>query len=282
MTASLIKWAGGKRQLISDLQRLLPENFNTYFEPFIGGGAMFFALRASGKIKKAIISDVNHDLVNLYRIVKESPHALFEELNDLRYGNNAGDYYDARKVFNSFGKHELPEKKAALFIYLNRHCYNGLFRVNSRGEFNVPFGKYKNPGIPGMDKLIEVSRALTDTEILNSDFDTVLENVSSGDFVYLDPPYAPVNATSSFTDYNSGGFGLVEQKRLASTFYRLSQVGAYVMLSNSATPEILQLYDGFPKEIVGARRVINSNAHRRGVIKEVVVTNYRAAEVNIK
>ncbi len=274
MSAPLIKWAGGKRQLSDVLIGLAPERIGTYYEPFFGGGAMFFALKSRGKFSKAVIADVNPVLHNFYHVVQQSPASLLGELERLGYGNNRMDYYEARKKFNSLGCHEAPFLKAALFVYLNRHCYNGLYRVNSRGEFNVPFGSYKTPSMPGRSMIMDAHHDLQGTLILNSDFERTLDSAAPDDFVYLDPPYFPVSPTASFTDYHSGGFGHSDQERLAATFRLLDRKGIKVMLSNSATENILDLYDGYSKMVVGARRSINSKAAGRGKIDEVIITNF--------
>lgn len=274
MTVPLIKWAGGKRQLLDELMKLVPKIHGTYFEPFFGGGALFFALKTEGWIEKAVVSDLNSDLYNMYRTIQSSPFRLLEELNKLKFSNKEEDYYEARNIYNSLPESADPEYKAALLIYLNRHCYNGLYRVNSMGKFNVPFGKYNNPNLPDRERLLEVSTALRDTDVLNLDFEETLESASGDDFVYLDPPYFPLSSTSAFTDYQTGGFGLQEQERLANVFRKLDSKGVSVMMSNSATPEIMELYDGFNTNFVKARRLINSKSGGRGEIKEVLVTNF--------
>ncbi len=273
MAVPLIKWAGGKRQLLVHLIKLVPDKFGTYYEPFIGGGALFFALNTGGKIHKAVISDINSRLLNFYSVLRDSPLLLWEELDNLHYGNNPEDYYEARRRFNSEDIRS-PTLDAALFLYLNRHCYNGLFRVNSKGEFNVPFGRYKDPLKLDRDRILNASGMLANTKVVHSDFEDVLENAISGDFAYLDPPYSPLSSTSNFTDYHQGGFDSSSQKRLSGLFRKLDQKGVSIMLSNSATREILELYEGYNTKFVGARRAINSNGSRRGRIEEVIVTNF--------
>ncbi len=273
MATPLMKWAGGKRQLLDQLMKIVPSFPGTYYEPFFGGGALFFALKAAGKIGKSVISDTNGELCNLYNVIQNSPHSLAEELDSLKFENNAEDYYKARNSFNS-ELEKKPEHKAALLVYLNRHCYNGLFRVNSKGRFNVPFGKYKNPGMPSRDRIFELSEAFQKTEIMNADFGKVLNKAHPGDFAYLDPPYDPLSSTSGFTDYHSGGFDSKEQERLAGLFRELDQKGVSLMLSNSATPFILDLYSEFKIMTIGARRYINSKPDGRGEIKEVIITNF--------
>lgn len=274
MATPLMKWAGGKRQLLDELMKSVPNFSGTYYEPFFGGGALFFALKTAGKIGNSVISDTNGQLCNLYRVIQNSPESLSEELENLNFQNNAEDYYKARDSFNSDLEKKTPEHRGAILVYLNRHCYNGLFRVNSKGSFNVPFGKYSNPGMPSRDRIFELSKALHDTEILNADFGDVLNNAKPGDFAYLDPPYDPVSSTSSFTDYHTGGFGSKEQKRLAGLFKELDQEGVSLMLSNSATPFILELYSEYRIRTIGARRYINSKSDGRGEIEEAIITNF--------
>ena len=273
MAVPLIKWAGGKRQLLGDLLKLVPEEFGTYFEPFFGGGAMFFELKSQSRIQKAVISDINSRLLNFYLVLKEAPLLLWEELENLHYGNSPKDYYEARQRFNAEDRGK-PSLDAALFLYLNRHCYNGLYRVNSRGQFNVPFGRYKNPLTLDRVRILEGSGMLKNTQVINSDFEEALKGTTSGDFVYLDPPYSPLSLTSNFTGYHQGGFDSSNQKRLSGMFRTLDQKGVSVMLSNSATPEIVELYQGYNTIRVGARRRINSRATGRGKIDELLVTNF--------
>lgn len=274
MATPLMKWAGGKRQLLGELLKHVPGFSGTYYEPFFGGGALYFALNAAGKASRSVISDTNRDLCNLYRVIQKSPELLWEELRNLKFGNNSEDYYRARDSFNSGMGRETPEIRAALLIYLNRHCYNGLFRVNSEGKFNVPFGKYVNPGMPDRQKICELSGALVNVEIMNADFGDVVQKAGPGDFVYLDPPYDPVSSTSRFTDYHSRGFNAKDQERLAGMFSDLDRRGVSLMLSNSATPRILELYAEFRTHMIAARRFINSRADGRGKISEVIVTNF--------
>lgn len=278
MVFPLVKWAGGKRQILEELKNHVPKISGTYYEPFIGGGALFFALKTEARIGKSIVSDLNGDLLNLYKVTQKEPLSLWESLEDMKYGNTPDDYYSARREFNREKDSMMPHERAALFLYLNKHCYNGLFRVNSMGEFNVPFGKYVNPSIPKKENIMKVSKALEDTRIVQGDFDEILSEASLEDFAYLDPPYFPISTTSSFTDYQAAGFGIIEQKRLAKTFQELDKKGVNLMLSNSATSEILQLYEQFNVKIIEARRMINSNSNGRGTVKEVVITNYHASQ----
>lgn len=274
MARPLLKWAGGKRRIQKTLITLLPEKFELYYEPFFGGGALYFALQTDNRAQEAVISDLNTDLTNFYSVVRDTPDTLIQKLSNIEFKNTADHYYAARKYFNSISEDEDPVLKAALLIYLNRHCYNGLFRVNSKGEFNVPFGRYKNPGMPSVSSIKETSTALQSAIIFNADFEEALQSAGSGDLVYLDPPYDPLSATSSFTNYDRNGFSFVEQQRLAEFVQSLDRKGSYFILSNSSTEDIMELYSSFEITRVGVGRSINSRAERRGSVEEIIVTNY--------
>ena len=269
----ILKWAGGKRQILPYLLQYI-KDFNNYYEPFAGGLALLIELYNRGRIKKAIISDINKDLINLYEIIKEKPYELISAIKEIPFKNNKDDYYQARKLFNSLELHK-NVSRAALLLYLNRHGYNGLYRVNSKGEFNVPFGRYNNPSLPDEEDIIKFHEMLKSCEILNLDFEDAVRSAQRSDFVYFDPPYMPLNETSYFTDYTSGGFSEQEQKRLASVFKKLSNKGVYVMQSNSNNEFIRQLYAEYNIVEIEARRNINSNASKRGPIKELLVLNYQ-------
>ncbi len=271
----LVKWAGGKRQLLPELMSRTPPHWNVYYEPFVGGGALLVELYNRGVLGKATISDLNEELINLYTVVRDKPDELIEALKNDEFKNDRSTYLKLRKRFNEImGKPEYRVERAALFIYLNRHGYNGLWRVNSKGEFNVPFGRYKNPSMPSPQLIFEFSRMLRNVEVLNVDFEEVVSKASKGDFVYFDPPYQPVSETANFTDYTSDGFDYSEQKRLAKVCRELTDRGVYVMVSNSYTQEVLDLYEGFYVHTVKANRFINSKADRRKGISEVIITNY--------
>ena len=269
----LLKWAGGKRQIVRHLISKLPEKFSVYYEPFFGAGALFLELYNRGLIKKAVISDLNKELIALYTIVRDRCSGIIEELENIRFTNNKDDYYRARDLFNSMESDHNPEK-AALMIYLNRHAYNGLYRVNSSGKFNVPFGRYAHPSLPTPDDIISFSKALSNVKIINKDFETAVSDATVSDFVYFDPPYAPLSRSSDFSAYSSLGFSLDEQKRLSRVFEELSSRGVMVMESNSATPFIKDLYRDYPLSVVQARRNINSKSNGRGKISELIITNY--------
>jgi DNA adenine methylase len=265
-----VKWAGGKRQLLSQLLNCSPLRFDNYHEPFLGGGALFFRLSALGKIKHAFLNDNNRALINAYKTIKEEPQALITELKRGKYKNDKAAFYDIRK--------EQPAdlvKATARLIYLNRTAFNGLYRVNSKGQFNVPFGKYKNPNILDEQNILQVSKALRKTELTNTDFEIASNSAKRGDFIYFDPPYHPLSRTSNFTGYTKENFTERDQERLARKFRDLDGKDCHVMLSNSYSPLILDLYKGFNIQPVDATRMINCKAEGRGKIKEVIITNYR-------
>lgn len=274
-----LKWAGGKRQLLPELMKYKPIGFskskNTYYEPFVGGGAFLFELER----KKAVINDKNQELINCYKVVRDSVDELIEELRNHDNNDNSEYYYHIRQLDRKSEaefKSECPIKRAGRIIYLNKTCYNGLFRVNSQGQFNVPYGKYKNPKILDEAVLRAVSKYLNlkGITILNTDFLEAVENAKKGDFIYFDPPYDPVSNTASFTGYDINGFNKEQQKRLKEVFDELHKKGCKIMLSNSKTGFILDLYRGYRVETVKATRNINSKAFKRGKVDEVLVMNY--------
>jgi len=272
-----LKWAGGKRQLLPEILEYLPKNIGktTYFEPFLGGGALLFELQP----KQAIVNDSNRELINCYQVIKDDVEELIEVLKDHK-ARNSKEYFDylrgidRLKQYNKFS----DIQKAARIIYLNKTCYNGLFRVNSKGYFNVPFGRYKNPNILDEAVLRGVNNYFNQNTVtfLNTDFAEAVKDAKKGDFIYFDPPYDPVSNTASFTGYDINGFNQNEQKRLKEVVDELTEKGCNVMLSNSATSFILDLYKDYKETIktVSATRSINSNALKRGKINEVLVLNY--------
>ena len=289
-----LKWAGGKTQLIPAIESYLPENIKTlqdltYVEPFIGSGAVFFWFIQTFDIKEAIINDVNADLINVYRIIKNSPDALIsllEEIQNKYYGllseETKRDYFlQQRTLFNS--KSETDIATAALFIFLNRTCFNGLYRVNKNNEFNVPFGKYAKPRICDADNILAISELLQKVTILNGDYQDTLKFAGQNCFFYFDPPYKPISQTASFNAYATGSFDDTEQERLAIFSEKLTAQSKYWLLSNSDTKNINpdddffdQLYDKPSNTIVRvkAKRMINSNADKRGAINEILIMNY--------
>jgi len=271
----IIKWAGGKRQLIPQMITNLPEKWNTYFEPFAGGLAMIVALRNMGRISKAVIGDTNPELISLYIEVRDNPEGLIEAMKSIQYINERESYLSARKRFNAIrGTEENRTDRSALFIYLNRHCFNGLWRVNSMGEFNVPFGRYSNPSLPDAAQIMGLSKILQDVDIRYCDFETTLSDVQPGDFVYLDPPYEPVTRTSNFTSYTKNGFTPLDQMRLRDVCRKLDSLGVMFMVSNSLSPSIMELYSEFTIKKVGANRSINRDGRGRTGMTELLITNY--------
>lgn len=274
-----LKWAGGKGQLLESLSRRYPRDFGTYHEPFVGGGAVFFHLWRTGRLKRkqARLADVNPDLVRTYLAVRDHVDELVARLTERHATHDEAHYYEARRSFNEDDL--APVDRAALVIYLNKTCFNGLFRVNSRGHFNVPVGRYVNPVICDEANLRACSAALQDAEIVEADFEAALTAVAAADFVYLDPPYVPITKTSYFTAYARDGFDFADQRRLAAGFRALHERGARVMLSNHETPELVELYEGFHVSRVPARRLINSRAERRDAdVAEVIIRNYAPGE----
>jgi len=264
-----VKWAGGKRQLINQMEFFFPSNFNKYIEPFVGGGAVFFYLLP----KKALLSDSNLELINCYKVIKYNVGELIESLSNHKYEEKY--YYQIRALDRdkeSYNKLSDIEK-ASRTIYLNRTGYNGLYRVNSKGFFNVPFGLHKNPTICDRKNLIAVHIALRDVKIIHSSFETCLKLAEKNDFIYFDPPYHPLSQTSNFTSYNKGNFGKDSQEELLHIFKMLDDRGCKLLLSNSYSDYILNLYKDYEINILKARRIINSNAKRRGLIKEVLIKN---------
>src|SRR5699024_851064 len=271
LSQPFLKWAGGKRQLLPEIRKHIPKKYNTYYEPFVGAGAVLFDLQP----KKAVINDVNVELVNVYNVIKNNVEELIEDLK--KHENDKDYFYAIRDLDRKPEYNELsPIEKASRLIFLNKTCFNGLFRVNSQGQFNVPFGKYKNPKIVNDIVLKAVHNYMNsnDVTIKNEDFETVVENAKKGDFIYLDPPYDPVSDTSSFTGYSLNGFNKDDQIRLRDTFAELDKRGCKVLLSNSSTDFINDIYSDFHIEIVSATRSINSVASKRGKIEEVLVINY--------
>ena len=269
-----VKWAGGKRQIIDELKKYIPDEFNTYYEPFIGGGALLFELAP----KKAVINDSNAELMNVYQVLCDDLKfkKMCRVLNNYEANHSEDFFYEIRnkdKNKNTFNRLS-DYTRAARTIYLNKACFNGLYRVNSKNEFNVPFGKKSKVNTYDGNNLIIVSNYLTmnDIKILNKDFEEVLKDAKKGDFVYFDPPYDSDN--NIFTSYTEEGFGKEEQRRLAKVFKELDQKGVYVMLSNHNTTLINELYKDYHIHVIEAKRNINSNGKKRGKVEEVIITNF--------
>lgn len=268
-TSPIVKWVGGKRQLMFELLKNMPENYNRYFEPFIGGGALFFELQP----QNGYISDMNEELINLYSVVRDDVYNLIDDLNKHKISKEY--FLKIRNLDRTEKYNKLSDiQKASRFIYLNRTCFNGLYRVNSQGQFNVPFGNYKNPRIVDAENLINCSKLLKNTEIYCADFSEILNKVQKGDFVYFDPPYVPLNETSSFTSYTKDGFDLDMQFKLRDVCDELDSKGVMFMLSNSDTKLVNELYSNYEIKKVFASRAINANPNGRGKITEVLVKNY--------
>jgi DNA adenine methylase len=294
----ILKWAGGKRQLLPALRRYYPAAFNRYFEPFLGSGAVFLDCHNHGLLDACDVhlSDINADVIGCYRMVRDHVDDVVAALAGLDAGHRADGrrhFYEVRDgQFNELrrGLHGVPDPSrgytpalAAMLIYLNRTGYNGLFRLNSRGAYNVPAGRYGSVTICDEPNLRRLSAALRRPALTLEvqSFEAALEDVRPGDFVYLDPPYAPVSRTAHFTSYTAARFGADEQARLQRTVVRLSNAGASVLLSNSVAPDIRRLYAdnadarsaGLKARVVEARRAINSRASRRGAVHEYLITN---------
>lgn len=268
----VVKWVGGKRQILDQILNFVPETFDTYYEPFLGGAAVLLTL----KPQKAVVGDLNKELINVYQVIKDNVSKLVFELK--LHQNTAEYFYSLREIDRdpkAFLKLS-PIKKAARVIYLNKTCYNGLYRVNRAGEFNTPFGNYKRPNIVNETTLRAVSCYFNKAEItfFATDFEQILKKPRSGDFVYLDPPYDPVSNTANFTGYNQSGFDQKEQLRLKKACDRLSKRDVKFLLSNSATDFILDLYKDYQIEIIKAKRPINSDGKKRGEVTEVLIRNY--------
>lgn len=267
-----VKWVGGKRQLLNEIEKHIPEQFSRYYEPFVGGGAVLFHVQP----KNAVINDSNEELVNLYNIIKESPEELIEDLK--KYKNEEKYFYEVRGIDREKEKYlELSNiQRASRIIFLNKTCYNGLFRVNSSGEFNSPFGRYKNPNIVNDVTIKAVGNYLSknDIQILNTDYEKSLSKIRKGAFVYFDPPYDPISDSSSFTGYTKNGFDRTEQERLKKVCDKLNDKGVKFLLSNSSTEFIRDLYKDYNIFSIKAKRAINSKGNGRGETTEVLVKNY--------
>ncbi len=266
----IVKWAGGKSRLLKVLLERVPTKMRTYAEPFAGGAALFFAVASDRErtFKRALLADQNAELLACYRAVRDDVDAVIVALGAYRY--DKGLYYETRKKSTA----ELSDTaRAGRFIFLNHTCFNGLWRVNASGKFNVPFGRYKNPRILDEGGLRAASRALAGVEIAHKDFAEVTRKLGKGDFVYLDPPYSPVSKTAAFTAYAAQGFGPADQRRLVDELRGLRDRGAIAVLSNANTPETRELYREFSCAVVAVSRPINSDATKRGAASELIVTS---------
>jgi len=289
MVEPVLKWAGGKRQLLDELYARFPQDYEHFHEPFFGGGALFFDLEPDD----GTVNDTNPRLINFYEQVRDNSEEVIERLKSYEHPEADPDpdrnfaesdrsgkevdnfYYQQRAIFNKrpYGDSFDPIEEAALLLYLNRTCYNGLYRENSDGGFNVPIGRYSNPDWVQEDRIRAVSRVLEQTEIFNRDFKYILKYAEAGDLVYFDPPYEPMSPTANFTDYSAEGFRREDQERLLETARQLDETGVHVIVSNSGV--LFEMYDeaGFSVETEGATRAINSDADNRDEVDEIIATN---------
>ena len=268
-----VKWAGGKNGLINYLISFIPKNFNSYFEPFVGGGALFFYLKNLNILnsKKIYLNDKNAELINSYKQIKINPNKLLEKLEILKNNHSKEYFYKIRNLDRDFDFYSLSEVfRAARFIYLNKTCFNGLCRYNAKGNFNTPIGSYKNPKIYDKDLIFSVHKVLKNVSITNKDFEVVSLKAKKGDFIYFDPPYYPINKTSSFVSYTDN-FSANEQIRLYKLFKMLDCEGIKVLQSNSNTDFIKELYKDFEIIEVISKRAINCKGDKRGKIMELII-----------
>ena len=269
----VVKWVGGKRQLLPEIEKLIPENYTTYYEPFIGGAAVLL----NEQPKKAVVNDFNEELINTYKVIQNNVDELIEVLKIHDELNSKDYFYDVRAWDRLPGYEERSDVEiAGRFIFLNKTCFNGLYRVNQAGEFNTPYGKYKNPNIINEVGLKVLSNYFNEADIIfkTGDFEDAVKYIRKGSFVYFDPPYAPLSPTSNYTGYTSGGFDEKDQIRLRELCDRLDAKGVKFLLSNSNVPFIQEQYSDYTIDIVGAKRAINSNGKKRGEVEEVLIRNY--------
>lgn len=270
----VVKWVGGKTQLLNEIIPLIPKNFSTYVEPFVGGGAIIFTIQA----KKAIINDYNIELINIYKVIKDNPNKLILALEKHKRLNSKEYFYEIRALDRNETYFEINNvEKAARSIYLNKTCFNGLFRVNKMGQFNSPYGKYKNPNIVNKDNILAMSKYFNknNIKIMEGDYKDVLKNLRIGTFVYFDPPYIPISVSSSFTSYTKDKFSKKNQLELKEECDKLNAKGIKFLLSNSDHPFIRELYKNYEIITVKAKRLINSNGNKRGEINELLIRNYK-------
>jgi DNA adenine methylase len=268
----ILKWAGGKSQLLEPILARLPKRIETYYEPFVGGAAVFFALAKQGRFARAVLADTNPDLVDVYLAVRKDVDGVISALERLGAAHSKEHYYEIRRR-----KPRSRVERAARVIYLNKTGFNGLYRVNRTGEFNVPFGSYANPKVCDEPNLRAAAEALANATIEVADFEVICGRAGPGDAVYLDPPYVPVSKTANFTAYARSPFGMDEHRRLARVFDKLAKRGVFALLSNSHTPETRALYAAWHCDTIGVPRMINSRGDSRGPVPELLVTSRPAA-----
>lgn len=276
LVSPVLKWVGGKRQLLKEILPLIPKNITTYYEPFVGGGAVLFALQP----KKSVINDYNEELINVYKVIMDNPDELINILKIHKENNSSEYYYKIREIDRSPGYSSLNNiERAARIIYLNKTCYNGLYRVNQAGQFNSPYGKYKNPNIVNAPTLKAMHDYFnkSNVAITSGDYKDILKKIRANtkSFVYLDPPYYPLSSSSSFTGYTDNGFGEEQQIELKKECDKLNKKGIRFLLSNSSCEFIEELYKhDYNIKVIKAKRVLNSDGNKRGEIDEVLISNY--------
>lgn len=276
-----IKWVGGKGKLVPELEKYFPKKFNRYFEPFVGGGALFYEVIKKNNIVFSSINDINKKLIVTYKQIQQDPKKIISllknienEYKKLSLEEQKEYFYKIRKKYNEESLDNITI--AVYLIFLNKTCFNGMYRENSKGGYNIPFGDQKNPTICDEKNILAVSKCLKNTEINNLSFEEAVEKCKKGDFIYFDPPYYPISATSSFTSYSKNSFGPREQEKLRDVFIKLAKKGCFVMLSNSNTDFIRETYKEYKDyfKYIYATRSINSNGNKRGKILEIAITNY--------
>jgi DNA adenine methylase len=284
MAKPFVKWAGGKNQLLKEISKELPIEINNYYEPFVGGGAVLFYILEKYNPKNVLISDINEELINTYSVIKRNVNELILQLEKYKNMHSEKFYYSLRGLETSSTKklglvlsdfnYRLDDiERAARFIYLNKTCFNGLYRVNKENKFNVPMGKYKNPEVFNKKNLLELSEKLQTVEIKVMSFEKIVDIAKKGDFIYFDPPYDQLNE-NSFTSYTSNDFGRSDQMKLRETFDKLDKKGCYILESNSPTSFIKEQYKKYKIKEVLAKRMINCDGTKRNEIKELFIKNY--------
>lgn len=263
----VVKWVGGKTKLLPELLSRMPERFGRYYEPFAGGAALFFRTAP----RRAVLNDSNADLIALYTALQTDVASVIKRLQQHRERHDERHYYAMREQWNEHHAEWNNAERAAAFIYLNKTCFNGLWRVNRSGDFNVPIGRYTDPPICVPEALRAAHVVLSRAELRNGDYNDAVADAQKGDFIYFDPPYDPVSPTSNFVSYSAVGFGADDQRALADCARRLVAKGCHVMLSNNDTPFVRSIYKGFKIDRVKCARAINSNAAKRGDVDEVII-----------